>query len=121
MIHMTKEQLTDKKCEPCEGKVSPFTKDEAAEYLKEVPEWNLSQDGKVISRQYTMKNFMAAIELTEKVAELAEQEQHHPDIHLTGYRNLKIDLSTHKIGGLSENDFILAAKINRLPAEVKTK
>jgi 4a-hydroxytetrahydrobiopterin dehydratase len=116
---MTKEQLVEKKCLPCEGKGQPFNKDQAQEYMKEVPGWTLSADGKLISRSYVMKNFMAAIQLIERIAELAEQEQHHPDLHLTGYRNFKIDLSTHKIGGLSENDFILAAKINRLPAELK--
>jgi 4a-hydroxytetrahydrobiopterin dehydratase len=62
---------------------------------------------------------MAAVKFINSVAEIAEKEDHHPDVHLTGYRNLKIDLSTHALGGLSENDFILAAKINELPIELK--
>ncbi len=66
-----------------------------------------------------MKNFAAAVKFINLVAILAEQENHHPDIHLTDYRQLKIDLSTHAIGGLSENDFIMATKINQLVPELK--
>jgi 4a-hydroxytetrahydrobiopterin dehydratase len=62
---------------------------------------------------------MAAIEFFDRVAELAEQEQHHPDLYLTGYRNVAIELSTHAIDGLSENDFIVAAKINELPVQLR--
>jgi 4a-hydroxytetrahydrobiopterin dehydratase len=115
----TKTKLTDRKCESCEGKMKPFSHEESAEYLKETPGWALSVDDKTISRQYVMKNFLAAVRFIEKIAQIAEEENHHPDIHLTGYRNLRIDLSTHAIGGLSENDFILAAKINELPVELK--
>lgn len=112
-------ELTAKKCEPCEGKTQPFSPQDAAEYLRKVPGWHASEDSKMITRQWTMKNFMAAVAFINNVAKIAESDQHHPDIHLTGYRNLKIILSTHAIGGLSENDFILAAKINELPAELK--
>jgi 4a-hydroxytetrahydrobiopterin dehydratase len=63
------------------------------------------------------RNFKAAVEFLNGVAELAERENHHPDLHLVGYRNLSIELTTHAIGGLSENDFILAAKIDELPVE----
>lgn len=118
---LTSGQLVAKKCEPCEGKMKPFTKEQAAEYLEQVPGWKTADDTRSISREYVMKNFMAAVRFTEKIAEVAEQENHHPDLHLTGYRNLSIVLSTHAIGGLSENDFILAAKIDQLPAELKTK
>lgn len=112
-------ELARKKCEPCEGKTEPLTREQAAGYKDQVPEWDLSSDAKSISRQYKMKNFTAAVDLINKVRDVAEAEDHHPDIHLTGYRNLKIELSTHSIGGLSENDFIVAAKIDRLPAELK--
>lgn len=113
------EKLKDKKCEPCEGKTAAMTKDQAQSFLKQVPGWLLEADGKSIVREYSMKNFMTAVQLINKVAEVAEAQGHHPDIHLTGYRRLQIDLSTHKIGGLSESDFIMAAKINELPAELK--
>ena len=118
---ITTEQLAAKKCEPCEGKMNPLTKDQAINYLKQLPEWKLADDAKLIHREYVMKNFMASVHFIEQIAEVAEKENHHPDIHLTGYRNLRIDLSTHAVGGLSENDFILAAKINTLPAELKAK
>lgn len=106
--------LVQKKCQPCEGIGDPFDIDKATGQLKYVAGWQIDQDGKGISKQYTTKNFMAAINFIQKVAEIAETEDHHPDIHLTGYRKLRIDLSTHAIGGLSENDFIVAAKINEL-------
>jgi len=66
-----------------------------------------------------MKGFLSAVEFIEKIAQVAEAEDHHPDLHLTGYRKLAIELSTHAIGGLSENDFILAAKIDQLPRQLK--
>jgi len=111
--------LTQKKCEPCEGKTKAFTKEEAQNFLKQTPDWQLSDDSKQISRTYKTKNFVTAVDFIRRVANIAEADNHHPDIHLTGYRNLRIDLSTHAIGGLSENDFIVAAKINELPIELK--
>lgn len=111
--------LEQKKCRPCEGIGEPYTLPEAREQLKRVPGWELHENGKGISRKYATKNFLAAVGFIGKVAGIAEADNHHPDIHLTGYRNLEIDLSTHAIGGLSENDFILAAKINQLPVELK--
>ena len=66
-----------------------------------------------------MKNFLTAVHFIDAVAQIAETENHHPDLHLTAYRKLRIELSTHAIDGLSENDFILAAKIDKLPKELK--
>jgi 4a-hydroxytetrahydrobiopterin dehydratase len=82
--------------------------------------WRLAEDGRRIRRGWTARNFLAAIDFFNKVATLAEQEGHHPDLHLEGYRHVTIELWTHSIGGLSENDFILAAKINQLPIALKT-
>ena len=65
------------------------------------------------------EDFVTALDFFERIAKIAEDEDHHPDLHLTGYRNIAIELSTHAIGGLSENDFILAAKIDQLPVELK--
>ena len=118
---MSETSLTQKKCRPCEGMGDPFTREQAAGQLKQTPGWELAPDGKGISRNYVMKNFSAAVEFIQKIAGVAEDEDHHPDLHLTGYRKLRIDLRTHAIGGLSENDFILAAKINELPVELKSK
>ena len=107
-------ELSKKKCEPCEGKGNPFNAEQAKQYLAQISDWVLSEDGKWIFRDYVMKNFVAGVEFIRKVADIAEAENHHPDIHLTGYKKVRIELSTHAIGGLSENDFIVAAKINEL-------
>jgi 4a-hydroxytetrahydrobiopterin dehydratase len=112
-------ELTRKKCVPCEGGVPPVSVDKADEFLKSLPGWARDDHGKTITTEYLMKDFMAAVKFINNIAALAEQEDHHPDIHLTGYRKLRIDLSTHAIGGLSENDFILAAKINLIPKDLK--
>ena len=111
--------LTEKKCEPCEGKVKAMDIRQANEYLKNTPGWKLDENNQSIYREFMAKNFMTAINFMNKVAQIAENENHHPDFHLTDYRHLKIYLSTHAIGGLSENDFIVAAKINQLPIELK--
>ncbi|QDT05921.1 Putative pterin-4-alpha-carbinolamine dehydratase [Rubripirellula lacrimiformis] len=87
---------------------------QAADHLAATPQWTLDESGKMISRQFNTGNFVKAVKLIQQVAEIAETEQHHPDLHLTGYRHLRIDLTTHAIGGLSENDFIIAAKIDAI-------
>ena len=112
-------ELGSKKCKPCEGGVRAFSSAQAHEYVRQVPGWSLSTDGKSISRLYVMKGFMAAVDFISRIAPVAEAEDHHPDFHLTGYRKLRIELATHAIGGLSENDFILAAKIDQLPKTLK--
>jgi len=116
---MSETNLTQKKCQPCEGIGDPFDKEKAEGFLNETPGWNIDDSQKMISRDYVTKNFVAAVEFIQKIADVAEADDHHPDIHLTGYRKLRVELSTHAIGGLSENDFILAAKINELPVELK--
>lgn len=115
----TVEELKQRKCQPCEGGVQPFSRQKAEEYLTNLQGWDLAEDGKSIRRTYLMRWFMYAIELIQRIAQVAEEEEHHPDIHLTGYRRLKLELATHAIGGLSENDFILAAKIEALPKQLK--
>lgn len=116
----TAEQLTKSKCKPCEGGVAPCTLDEAQQQLTKLTGWRLTHDGKRIRKDWTVKNFMAAMRFFNKVAEVSEEDGHHPDLHLEGYRRVWIELWTHAIGGLSENDFILAAKIDALPIELKT-
>jgi 4a-hydroxytetrahydrobiopterin dehydratase len=119
MTTQTGSELAKKKCQPCEGGVDPIPPDEAARQVEELPGWTLANDGKKIRKQWTVKDFMTAIQFFDRIAEVAEEDDHHPDLHLTGYRNVAIELSTHAIGGLSENDFILAAKIDRIPVELK--
>lgn len=111
--------LADKKCLPCEGGVPRLSAPEAESLCRQTPAWTVSADAVRIRREWTAKHFKAALEFINSVAALAEAEQHHPDIHLTGYRQIAIELYTHAIGGLSENDFILAAKIDRLPIRLK--
>jgi 4a-hydroxytetrahydrobiopterin dehydratase len=119
METQTLDTLMSKKCVPCEGGVPKYTRDEAVEQLTNLSGWQLSDDGERIRKQWTVKNFMAGMNFFNEVARLAEEEQHHPDLHLEGYRNVAIELWTHAIGGLSENDFILAAKIDKLPIKLK--
>ncbi len=113
------EDLLNKKCVPCRGGMPNLAKETAAKYLADLRDWRLSQEGSAIRAEYLMKDFSAAVELIAEIAKIAEAEDHHPDFHLTAYRKLTIELSTHAIGGLSENDFILAAKIESLPKRLK--
>jgi 4a-hydroxytetrahydrobiopterin dehydratase len=115
----THEELAKKRCVPCEGGVPALTREEAEALAKSVEGWEIGPDGRQISRTWTVKNFMAGIDFFNKVAELAEAEGHHPDVHLEGYRQVTIVLWTHAVGGLTENDFIMAAKINELPVQVR--
>ena len=112
-------ELVRKKCKPCEGGVEPCTLDEAYDQLGKLNGWYLTHDGQRIRKDWTVKHFLAGMDFFNKVAEIAEQDGHHPDLHLEGYRQVWIELWTHAIGGLSENDFILAAKIDELPVAVK--
>lgn len=111
--------LTEKKCQPCQGIGQALDKEAVAKFLAMTPGWQVDDEGKEIWREFVMKNFMSGVQTINSIAEIAESENHHPDVHLTQYRKLKIVLSTHEIGGLSENDFILAAKIDQLPMELK--
>jgi 4a-hydroxytetrahydrobiopterin dehydratase len=110
------EALGSRKCVPCEGGVESCSLNFAIEQAGLLVGWQVVSEGKWIRRSVRFKNFVRTIEAVNKIAELAETEAHHPDLHVTGYRILTIELTTHAIGGLSENDFILAAKIDSLLA-----
>lgn len=114
MSEPTTQILREKKCLPCEGGVPAIDARQAIDYGKATPRWSIADDSKSISRKVNCKHFVEAMALLNQIAEVAESEQHHPDLHLTGYRNVRIDLTTHAIGGLSENDFIVAAKIDEI-------
>lgn len=120
MQAQTTDQLVQKQCVPCEGGVPKYSLAEAQEQIKKLDGWRLTHDGERIRKDWTVKNFMAGMEFFNAVARLAEDDGHHPDLHLEGYRKLSIELWTHAIGGLSENDFILAAKIDQLPIKLKS-
>ena len=91
-----------------------MTMEQAREASKQLPAWKLAGDGKSIRREWRAKDFVTALDFFRRVGEVAEAEGHHPDLHLVEYRNVAIEIWTHAIGGLSENDFILAAKISPL-------
>ncbi|MCI0743464.1 MAG: 4a-hydroxytetrahydrobiopterin dehydratase [Gemmataceae bacterium] len=111
--------LRRKHCVPCEGGTPPLHRNEVRTLLKQLPHWKLTADGVRIRREWLVKDFMAALDFFERVGDLAEEEGHHPDLHLVSYRNVAIELWTHAAQGLTENDFILAAKIDQLPVELK--
>lgn len=106
--------LLDKHCIPCEGGDPPISDSKEEELKKEIPDWLLLRDGThKLRRQFKFKNFKEAIVFVNKVAEIAEKEGHHPDIYIF-YNKVQLDLFTHAVGGLSENDFIMAAKIDKV-------
>lgn len=107
-------KLTDQKCVPCEGGTMPLTIQEAETLMKELADWKLSPDAKKIAKECKFRNFAEALAFTNKIGTLAEAEGHHPDLTL-GWGKVGIELTTHAIGGLSVNDFILAAKIDVIP------
>lgn len=107
------QDLTEKHCLACEGGVAPLTVQEAEKLLKKIPQWQLNPTGKEIFRHYSFKNFYHTMAFVNAIAWIANQENHHPDLTV-GYNYCHVHFHTHAIGGLSENDFICAAKIDKL-------
>jgi 4a-hydroxytetrahydrobiopterin dehydratase len=107
--------LASKSCVPCRGGIAPLTRDEAEELLARAPGWSL-EDGTRLRRRFEFEDFKKAIAFVNRVADIAEEQGHHPDIAIH-WNKVDLVLWTHKIGGLHENDFILAAKVNRLLEE----
>jgi 4a-hydroxytetrahydrobiopterin dehydratase len=112
--------LRRKHCLPCEERLPSLTRDRIEVLLNVLPTWKLTEDGKRIRREWRVKNFVTVLDFFNRVGQVAEEEGHHPDLHLVAYRNVAIELWTHAIDGLSENDFIMAAKIEALPLELKS-
>jgi 4a-hydroxytetrahydrobiopterin dehydratase len=105
--------LSTKKCKPCEGGIPPLDQNKITEYKKNIKsDWNITENRK-ISKEYSFVNYHHAMDFVNKVADLAEEEGHHPVMHIS-YGKVVIDLWTYAINGLSENDFILASKIDKL-------
>ena len=100
-------------CIPCEGGVAPLAGRDLELLLKSVSKWKLANLPSRITKEFTFKNFAAAMKFVNRIAEVAEQEGHHPDIFIS-YNKVRFELTTHAIGGLSQNDFILAAKIDSI-------
>ncbi|HEY4519817.1 MAG TPA: 4a-hydroxytetrahydrobiopterin dehydratase [Candidatus Paceibacterota bacterium] len=106
-------QLSEKRCIPCEGGTLPLSRSEAEVFLKQVNGWALSKDACAIHKEFKFKNFAQAMDFGNAVARIAEEEEHHPDLSIS-WGKVDIHLTTHAIKGLSENDFILAAKVDKI-------
>ncbi len=107
-------ELAKKKCASCEKKgMKPFDGAQLKEYMNKVSGWILSNDAKKISKEYLFKDFIGSVDFINSVADIAEAEGHHPDIHIF-YNKVLLELSTHSVGGLTENDFIVAEKIDEI-------
>lgn len=109
-------QLTDKKCVPCEGGVEPLSRGQAEELLEQLSGWTLSDDAKSLHREWKFRNFFHTMSFVNAVAHIANAEDHHPDMEV-GWGYCRIKYATHAIDGLSENDFICAAKVDALPRQ----
>jgi len=107
---MSTSDLAQRKCIPCTGGTPPLAPDQTREMLRQVPGWSI-ENGQ-LTRDIKVKNFRTALVVVNRIGELAEQEGHHPNICIHSWNHVKLELYTHSINGLSENDFILAAKIN---------
>ncbi|KAL9224926.1 hypothetical protein vseg_000905 [Gypsophila vaccaria] len=113
----TATELATKKCVPCNSKdLRPMAEDLANVLMAKVPDWKLiNEGGKLkLSRSWKVKTFNKGLEFFHAIADVAEAEGHHPDLHLVGWNNVTIEIWTHSVGGVTENDFILAAKIDNL-------
>jgi 4a-hydroxytetrahydrobiopterin dehydratase len=110
--------LAEKTCTPCRGGIPPLTPQEAETYHAQAPDWALLDDTTRIERTFRFRNFAAAFAFVQKAGELAEAEAHHPDISF-GWGYATVSLRTKKIKGLHENDFIIAAKLDRIAAAME--
>ncbi len=110
---MNEEKLSDKKCKPCEEKDGALSSIEAKHLKEELDQWSMVEDI-FLEKTLQFKDFKRAVDFVNKVAEIAENEGHHPDISIHSWNKVTFKLSTHSIGGLSENDFILASKIDAI-------
>lgn len=107
-------ELHKMRCEPCEGIGDKLSRKDAKKFLKKLRGWTMLGD--MLTKKYKFRNFVQAMKFANAVARLAEREQHHPDIKVHNWNRVTIDTWTHAVNGLSRNDFILAAKINRIKA-----
>jgi 4a-hydroxytetrahydrobiopterin dehydratase len=107
-------ELSAKKCKPCEGGIAPLSREQAEGMLRQLrPEWQLSEESRALRREFSFKDFYRTMSFVNALAHIANTEDHHPDLEV-GYGYCRVRYSTHAIAGLSENDFICAAKIDEL-------
>ena len=105
-------ELAEQKCQACEGGIPALSDGEIAKLMPQVAGWD--RFDKKISRTYKFSNFIEAMDFANKITKIAEKENHHPDLHIS-WGKVTVDLSTHKVDGLSINDFVMASKINAIP------
>jgi len=105
--------LAQKKCVACESGMPPLSRDEAQILMKQLSGWTLSGDARWISKEFKFKDFAEAFGFAKKIADIAEEEGHHPDLQISWGKTI-VELTTHNIKGLSENDFIIAAKVDKI-------
>ena len=106
-------ELAEKDCAPCRGGVAPLSEEDAKGFVARTPGWELRDGGKRIERTFRFKDFAAALAFVDRLGALAEGQGHHPDVRF-GWGYCTVSFNTHRIGGLHENDFIMAAKANAL-------
>eukprot|EP01112_Ceratiomyxa_fruticulosa_P010914 TRINITY_DN2912_c0_g1_i2.p1 TRINITY_DN2912_c0_g1~~TRINITY_DN2912_c0_g1_i2.p1 ORF type:complete len:141 (-),score=37.58 TRINITY_DN2912_c0_g1_i2:166-534(-) len=111
-------RLLSSKCVSCQGGIPVITGEALEPFLSAIPKWKVLENPPRLRRDWKLKNFMSGVHFINQIAEIAEKEQHHPDFEMKGYQNFSIEIFTHSVGGLTENDFILAAKIDQLPVEL---
>ncbi|MGH7141051.1 MAG: 4a-hydroxytetrahydrobiopterin dehydratase [Minisyncoccia bacterium] len=117
MTTIAMSNLSSKRCVPCEGGREPLSREQATELQKELDqEWMLVDDAHLLARTFRFPDFKTAMQFANDIARIAELEGHHPDLTIS-WGSVGVELSTHAIGGLSENDFILASKIDELPSK----
>jgi 4a-hydroxytetrahydrobiopterin dehydratase len=110
--------LARRKCHPSDSKTPRITREDGAKYLQELPGWTLMENQ--IDKEYKFKNYLDGVEFAYSLGKTAEEENHHPDI-LIKWRRVKVMLTTHAIKGLSENDFIMAAKADEIQRKLEFK
>jgi 4a-hydroxytetrahydrobiopterin dehydratase len=108
-------ELAARKCKPCEGGIAPLTRDAAGQLLSQISSaWKLSEDARALHRDFSFRDFYRTMSFVNALAHIANIENHHPDLEV-GYNYCRIRYTTHAIRGLSENDFVCAAKVDQIP------
>lgn len=114
MTALTRAELEQSTCQPCNQGTTPLGGEEVRRQLEALPGWELVEDGRRIRKRWRVRDFLTGLAFFGAIAPLAETAGHHPDLTLENYRDVSVTMWTHSIGGLSINDFILAAKIDSL-------
>ncbi|HEV3439224.1 MAG TPA: 4a-hydroxytetrahydrobiopterin dehydratase [Gemmata sp.] len=108
---MSASNLANRRCVPCSSKTLSLDREAIQQLIPQIPGWRLSEDGKRLIRNWRVLDFITGLDFFRRIGDVAETEDHHPDLHLANYRDVTVELWTHAAGGLTENDFIMAAKI----------